>query len=57
MKAMYKYQFINTEKLRKNKFISGYILQKISIIELNIHNASSFLKEKYEKFIKEFLDG
>jgi len=57
MKAMYKYGFINTEKIRKNKFISGYILNKVSIIELNIHNASVYLKEKYEKFIKEFVGG
>ena len=57
MKAMYKYNFINTEKIRKNRFISGYILNKVSIIELNIHNASGYLRKKYEDFIKEFLGG
>ncbi|MFA5230703.1 MAG: hypothetical protein WC422_05105 [Candidatus Paceibacterota bacterium] len=54
---MYQYGFKNTESRRLYSNILEYILSKTSLIELTIHNAANYIKEKYNNFVRVYLDG
>lgn len=54
---MYQYGFKNTEARRLNNRIVGYILDKVKLIELNIHNSAEYLKDKCLNFVEVFLKG
>jgi hypothetical protein len=57
VKEMYQYGFNNTEARRLNNRVVGYILDKVKLIELNIHNSAEYLKEKFLRFIEVYLGG
>lgn len=57
VKEMYQYGFKNTEIRRKNLTILGYILNKVDLIELSIHNATEYIKNRYLKFLETYLAG
>ncbi len=56
-KEMYQYGFKNTENRRLFNHILEYILSKTSLIELTIHNAANYIKEKYNSLISVYLEG
>jgi len=57
VKEMYQYGFKNTELRRRNNYIIDYILNKLDLIELSIHNAAEYIKNKYLDFVETFLAG
>lgn len=54
---MYQYGFNQTENRRIHRHIVGYILGKISLIELSIHNATEYIKQRYSNFIVGYMQG
>ncbi|HRZ29647.1 MAG TPA: hypothetical protein P5052_02725 [Candidatus Paceibacterota bacterium] len=56
-KEAYKYEFKTTESRRLHREILNYILDKIKLIELTIHNATNYIKEKYNNFIDVYYKG
>jgi len=56
VKQLYQHSFKNTEKLRLNSHILDYILNKITLIELSIHNATDYFKDRYSNFARGFLN-
>lgn len=56
VKQLYQHSFKNTEKLRLNNHILDYILNKITLIELSIHNATDYFKDRYSNFARGFLN-
>lgn len=57
IKEMYQYSFNHTEDRRIHRHIVGYILSKIKLIELGIHNATDYIKDRYLNFVKVYLKG
>jgi hypothetical protein len=57
VKEMYQYGFNNTEARRLNNRVIGYILGKVNLIELSIHNSAEYLKKKFLSFIEVYLTG
>jgi hypothetical protein len=56
-KEMYQYGFKNTEIRRLNNHIVSYILNKVSLIELSVHNAADYIKDRYLNFVNKYIDG
>ncbi len=56
-KKMYQYGYNSTEDRRKYKMIIYYVLNKVKLIELSIHNATSYIKNKYLGFVEKYVLG
>lgn len=57
IRELYKHKFINTEKRRLNGNILSYILHKTTLIELGFHNAADYLRDRYLKFTKGYIES
>ena len=56
-KEMYQYGFKNTESRRLFHHLLVYLLDKTNLIELTIHNATNYIKEKYNNFVDVYFKG
>jgi len=54
---MYQYGFKNTESRRLFHHLLVYLLDKTNLIELTIHNATNYIKEKYNNFVDVYFKG
>lgn len=57
IKEMYQYGFKKTEERRMNSSIINYLLDNIYLIELSIHGATEYIKNRYLKFVETYLAG